>query len=332
MVAALHEPAQLLLRLLDVELRVILHRLGQPVVAGHRRVAGHHVKNEALLDRLLHRVAVKRVMPHRAVRLRVRGAEDLQGLVLGRGGKREVTGVGQQLARLHQAVDLVLVGLLLVHLPGRRQRLRHRRAGTSALAGVRLVDDDREAAPALLVADLVEDERELLHRGDDDLLAALDEPPQIARAVGVPDRRRHLGILPDGVADLPVEDAAVGHHDDRVEHRRIVPGQPDELVRQPSNGVALAAARRVLDQVAADPTRGLRRRPAGGAPHRAGGSAARPVPAASCRSCRPSPPPLGRSSPGCWSGSPAAAPRATGSRSPARAGSAGCPHRRSSRG
>ena len=189
-------------------------------------------------------------MPHRPVRLRVRGAEDLQRLVLGRSGKREVTGVGQQLARLHQAVDLVLVGLLLVHLAGRRQRLRHRRAGASALAGVRLVDDDREAAPALLVADLVENERELLHRGNDDLLAALDEPPQIARAVGVPDRRRHLGILPDGVADLPVEDAPVGHHDDRVEHRRVVAGQSDELVRQPSDGVALAAAGRVLDQVA----------------------------------------------------------------------------------
>ena len=39
-IAALHKPAQLSLRLLDVELRVILHRLGQPVVAGHRRVAG----------------------------------------------------------------------------------------------------------------------------------------------------------------------------------------------------------------------------------------------------------------------------------------------------
>ncbi len=248
-IAALHEAPQLPLRLLDVELRIVLHRLGQPVVAGHRRVAGEHVEDEPLLDRLLHGVAVKRVMPDRAVRLRIRSAEDLQRLVLGRGREREVAGVGQQLARLHQAVDLVLVGFLLVHLAGHRQRLRHRRAGTSALAGVGLVDDDGEAAPALLVADLVEDERELLDRGDDDLLAALDEPPQVARPVGVPDRRRHLGILPDRVADLPVEDAPVGHHDDRVEHRRIVPGQPDELMRQPGDGVALAAARRVLDQV-----------------------------------------------------------------------------------
>ena len=42
------------------------------------------------------------------------------------------------------------------------------------------VDDEGEVASALLVADLVEDEGELLHRRDDDLLAGLDEPAQIA--------------------------------------------------------------------------------------------------------------------------------------------------------
>jgi hypothetical protein len=45
---------------------------------------------------------------------------------------------------------------------------------------VRLVNDDRKTAPAVLVADFVEDERELLKRRDDDLLAALDEAPQVA--------------------------------------------------------------------------------------------------------------------------------------------------------
>ena len=60
-----------------------------------------------------------------------------------------------------------------------------------ALAGVRLVDDDREAAPALLIADLVQDD-------------------------------------------------PVGDHDDRVEDRRVVPAQPDQLVGQPGDRVALA--------------------------------------------------------------------------------------------
>ena len=75
---------------------------------------------------------------------------------------------------------------------------------------------------AVLAADLVEDERELLHRGDDDLLAALDELAQVARVLGVADRRAHLGELLDRVADLLVEDAPVGDDDDRVEDRRVV--------------------------------------------------------------------------------------------------------------
>ena len=65
-----------------------------------------------------------------------------------------------------------------------------------------------------------------------------------------PDRRRHLRILPDRVADLAVEEDAVGDDDDRVEDRGALPGQPDQLVGEPGDGVALAAAGRVLDQVA----------------------------------------------------------------------------------
>ena len=103
-----------------------------------------------------------------------------------------------------------------------RQRHRERRRRAPALAGVRLVDDDREVPSAVLVADLVEDEGELLHRRDDDLLALLDELAQVAGVLGVADRRAHLRELLDGVADLLVEDAPVGDDDDRVEDRRFV--------------------------------------------------------------------------------------------------------------
>ena len=96
-------------------------------------------------------------------------------------------------------------------------------------------------------------------------LPRLEEPAQVAGALRVPHRRADLGVLPDGVADLPVEDAAVGHHDDRVEDRGAVLRQRDRLVRQPGDGVALAAARRVLDQVA--PARPVRRGVGQEAPH-----------------------------------------------------------------
>ena len=257
MVVALDEAPQFLLRLLDVELRVVLHRLGKPVVAGHRRVVRQHVQDEPLLDCLLHGVAVEGVVPDRAAGLRVRLAEDLQRLVLRGGGEREVAGVREQLARLHQTVDVVLWGFLLGLFTGCPQRGRDGRRGAPTLAGVGLVDDDGETLPALLVADLVDDEGELLNRRDDDLLAGLDEPAQVSGALRVPHRRADLGVLFDGVADLPVEDAPVGDHNDRVEDRSVVFREPDQLVGQPSDGVALPAARRVLDQVA--PARPARR-------------------------------------------------------------------------
>ena len=73
-------------------------------------------------------------MPDRTVALRVRVAEDLQRLVLGRGRKSEVAGVGEELVRLHQAVDLILVGLLFRGLSGLAQRLGHGCGGAAALA------------------------------------------------------------------------------------------------------------------------------------------------------------------------------------------------------
>ena len=59
----------------------------------------------------------------------------------------------------------------------------------------------------------------------------------------------HLGELADIGLDLVVEDSAVGHHDDRIEYLRAVALQRDQLVGQPGDGEALAAAGRVLDQV-----------------------------------------------------------------------------------
>ena len=103
--------------------------------------------------------------------------------------------------------------------------------------------------PRLFVADLVQNERELLDRRDDDLLAGLDEPSQVARTLGVSHRRAHLGVFPDRVSDLPVEDAAIGDDDDGVEDWSVVLFQPDQLMGHPSDRIAFAAARRVLDQV-----------------------------------------------------------------------------------
>src|SRR5207248_1073567 len=118
---------------------------------------------------------------------------------------------------LDDAVDPVLGRLVLILGAGLPQRRRYRRRGPPALAGMGLVDDDGEMSPAVLPADLVEDEGKLLYRGDDDLLALGDERAQVAGVLSMAHRRPHLGELLDGVLDLLIEDAAIGDDDDGVE-------------------------------------------------------------------------------------------------------------------
>ena len=86
-IVALHVAAQLLPGALGVELGILLDLLDELVVALDWRVVPQHVQDEALLDRLLHGVAVEGAVPGLPTRI-VRLAEDLQRLVLGRGGKR----------------------------------------------------------------------------------------------------------------------------------------------------------------------------------------------------------------------------------------------------
>ena len=58
-----------------------------------------------------------------------------------------------------------------------------------------LVDDDGELAASVLVADGVQDEGKLLHRGDDDALALLEQPPQVAGGLGMAHDGADLGEL-----------------------------------------------------------------------------------------------------------------------------------------
>ena len=112
-----------------------------------------------------------------------------------------------------------------------------------------LVDDDGELAPPVLVADGVQDERELLDGGDDDPLAILKQGAEMAGAFGMAHDRANLGEVLDGVPYLLVQYLAVRDDDGRIEERLAVLLQPDELVGQPRDRVRLAATRRVLNQI-----------------------------------------------------------------------------------
>src|SRR4051794_39059078 len=109
-----------------------------------------------------------------------------------------------------------------------------------------LVDGDGEAAVPGSVANVVENERKLLDRRDDDLLSTLDELAQVARAVGMSNGGPDLGELLDCVADLVVQDDPIRHHDGRIEDRRAITQQADELMGKPYDRVRLSRSGRVL--------------------------------------------------------------------------------------
>src|SRR5207247_7899880 len=223
---ALNVPPELFPRPFHVELGVPRDRLDELVVALYRRVVVEHVQDEALLDRLLHGVAVKRSMLDLAAFV-ISLTKDLERLVLGRGGEGEVARVRQKLLRFHNAVDLVLKCLVVFLCSTCGQR--HADGGRCApvLARVGLVDDNGELSASVLAADLVEDKWEFLHRGDDDLLTTLNELLKVARMLGVANGGADLGKLLDGALDLLVQNTSVGDDDDRVEYLSAVLAQAD---------------------------------------------------------------------------------------------------------
>ena len=95
------------------------------------------------------------------------------------------------------------------------------------------------------MADLVGYDRELLQRGDDDRPTGFQGLAQLAGGlVDVLDHAEGLLELADRLLELAVEHAAVGHHDDRVEDAPVVDVMEHrELMGEPCDGVALAAAR-----------------------------------------------------------------------------------------
>ncbi|MEX1116119.1 MAG: hypothetical protein WEB53_12775 [Akkermansiaceae bacterium] len=115
---------------------------------------------------------------------------------------------------------------------------------------MRFVDDDREVLPGSLAFHFIEDKRKFLHGGDDDLLPFGDEAAQVPGLLGMADGGAHLHELLDRFLELVVEDVAVGHDDHRIENFLLLLVHPHQLMGEPRDGVRLAAAGRLLDEVA----------------------------------------------------------------------------------
>jgi hypothetical protein len=78
---------------------------------------------------------------------------------------------------------------------------------------MRLIDNDGKRTTPMFAPYLVENEREFLHGRNYDLLAAFDEPTKIARVVGMTNGRTNLKEILDGLMQLAVEYAPIGHND-----------------------------------------------------------------------------------------------------------------------
>ena len=110
----------------------------------------------------------------------------------------------------------------VLFLISRTHRAVHVVVRATALAAVGFVDDHRKALVAE-VGDSFDDERELLDRGDDDLLAILQRRFQVGRAQRGGDDVLDLGEIPDVLAQLLVQKPPVGHDDHAVEQRLVQP-------------------------------------------------------------------------------------------------------------
>ena len=246
---------------LALDVGIVLACLEQPEVGPVRRVVLQHVEDELLLDRLPHGVAVHG--PPIA-------AEHGERPVLRRGGEGEETQVRLLAALGHASEELfqVFPAFLGCALPGFFPKLlpaqHFLEIGRSfaALGAVGLVDDDgaapggdrsRAGLPAFLghLEQLARDERKFLQGGDDHRHRTLERFGELSRAFVDPLHDAALVFeLVDRVLELLVENDAIGDHDHAVEDA-LVGGvmQGGEPVRQPTNRVALAAARGMLDEV-----------------------------------------------------------------------------------
>ena len=198
-----------------VELRVVGDGLGELEEALVGGVALEHIEDEALLDGLAHGVEVE----GRGLAVGALVAEQLQGLVLGRGREGEEAHVGLRPAEQGGAQgELVRGGEVLALFRELRgdgavgEQLLDGDGHLAGLGGVGLVDDDG-VAPVRQMLDLVLDEAELVDGGDDDGHPGGQGGGELG-GVGV-DLLHHPGLvleLVDGVLQLLVEDLAVGQH------------------------------------------------------------------------------------------------------------------------
>ena len=240
---------------LFVELLAIAGELERQLVAG---VVLQHVEDEAFLDGLAHRVHMEGLRHPVGFCL---AAEQLQRLGLGRGGERDVGEARRTATRLHlrgeQRLGVHLAAVLQCRPFLGRQQLLQLGRRLAGLRAVRLVGNHREALALGRRQFLyrLQGEREGLDGADDDFLAVLQCLGKLLAlaAVLAGNGGHHAGSaleVEDGFLQLRVQHVAVADHQHAVEQLAVLYiVQVGQKVRAPRDGVGLARAGRMLNQV-----------------------------------------------------------------------------------
>src|SRR5699024_10154474 len=128
-------------------------------------------------------------------------AKHLLGLILWSSCKSKVASGGHELASLHHGVDFVFIIRFVVCSKAGKCQI-HICGVASALAGVRLVDNDSELVILMFLPNLRNDVRELFNRRYNDALAILYSLAQIARMLCPYHGVLNLHELLDRITDL----------------------------------------------------------------------------------------------------------------------------------
>ncbi len=161
--------------------------------------------------------------------------------------------VHQLIVRVKLLLGLALqLGVLPQGLLGVCQRRFQLEGGAACLRGVGLVHDDGKTAPGGLVH-LLEDHRELLQGGDDDPHPSVQSVPQILGGLVLTDgfhRPQRVVKARNRFLELGVKDSPIRDHHHAAEHGPVLLAvQRRQPVGRPGDGVGLARACAVLDQV-----------------------------------------------------------------------------------
>ncbi len=230
-----------------------------------------HIQDEFFLNGLKHGVEMKGRWP--AV---ITGyPEHLQGLMLGRGGKGVKGDIGLPAPALGLFQDQIFQGgrfrlaaiqvlglgqgffLVQSYVQGDvTQTTTQHPAQTArtpaALAGMGLIDNHGKAF-IRQVFDLTHEKGEFLQGGDDDLTAPVQLFSQISSMfflINQDNQSVLMLYLIDGILELFVQVSPVRDHNHRRKDRLVLlVTEAGQLVGCPGNGIGLATACRMLDQV-----------------------------------------------------------------------------------